>query len=195
MNLTFEALSPAHWKDLEAYFEFRGRSSGCWCMNHRMPIGLDVEGEPARATMKALVESGRVHGVLAYRDSDPIPVGWASLDKRNTLPGHDCVGNDIGRSADRWSIHCITCRGDVREQGVEARLLEAATRLAVELGGAWVEGYPEPGSSQERPFATWNTFNAHQSSFESQGFNSIERDFGSHAEFYHPMEKRLDSGE
>ncbi|MBP9707351.1 MAG: hypothetical protein KBD78_06870 [Oligoflexales bacterium] len=91
MNLYTKELSPNLWADFEKYFDFGGLSSGCWCMNHRLPIGLNFEGEAARLAMQQLVETGRVFGVLAYCDNDPIPVGWCSLDRRKTLPGHDCI--------------------------------------------------------------------------------------------------------
>ena len=60
MNLYTKKLSAALWPDFEAYFNFEGKSSGCWCMNHRLPIGLNFEGEAARLAMQQLVVSGRV---------------------------------------------------------------------------------------------------------------------------------------
>ena len=67
MNIFTKPLSSDLWADFEAYFEYKGACSGCWCMNHRLPIGLDFEGEAAKLAMKQLVESGRVYGILAYK--------------------------------------------------------------------------------------------------------------------------------
>ena len=114
MNFYFKTLEKGLWKDFVAYFEFKGSCSGCWCMNHRLPIGLDFEGEAAKLAMEQLVKTNRVFGVLAYVEGDDVPVGWASLDRRKTLPGHDCIGEDIQCSEDEWSIHCITSRRDFK---------------------------------------------------------------------------------
>jgi hypothetical protein len=90
-----KSLKSELWEDFRSYFEFDGSCSGCWCMNHRLPIGLDFEGEGAKLGMKDLVQTNRVFGVLAYAEGDSVPVGWVALDRRKTLPGHDCIGGDI----------------------------------------------------------------------------------------------------
>lgn len=79
--------------------------------------------------MKQLVESNRVYGVLAYQDEDNIPVGWASIDRKQTLPGHDCIGSNINCSKDIWSIHCVTSRPDMKNRGVEKALTNAAVEF------------------------------------------------------------------
>lgn len=70
-----EELNANLWEDFKAYFEFNGKCGGCWCMNHRLPIGLNFEGEPAKLAMEHLVKSGRIFGVLAYIDGENIPIG------------------------------------------------------------------------------------------------------------------------
>lgn len=152
-------LAPDLWKDFESYFDFEGKSSGCWCMNHRLPIGLNFEGEAAKLAMRQLVESGRVFGVLAYAKNESVPIGWCSLDRRKTLTGHDCIGEDIACDKDTWAIHCITSRVDFKKMGVEELLSEAALTLASKLNAKLVEAYPEPGSTPQQEFKTWNVFN------------------------------------
>ena len=53
MNYYTKELTSDLWRDFEAYFEYQGKCSGCWCMNHRLPIGLDIGGEPAKLSMNA----------------------------------------------------------------------------------------------------------------------------------------------
>ncbi len=188
MNFFTKSIDKNLWNDFEKYFEFDGACSGCWCMNHRLPMGLDFEGEAAKLAMKQLVLSGRVFGVLAYKEGDSIPVGWASLDKRKTLPGHDCIAEDIACKDDEWSIHCVTTRKDYKNQGVERVLIEAATKLAFEYGASRIESYPEPGSLESSPFKTWNTFNGYQNCYETLGYSKINKSYGDNLESYQPME-------
>ena len=190
-KITFKELAPELWHDFEAYFEFKGKSSGCWCMNHRLPIGLNFDGEAAKLAIKQLIESNRVFGILAYANDDTVPVGWCAVDKRKTLPGHDCVADDIACSPTEWSIHCVTTRKDYKNKGLENALVLAGIELVKKYNGLSVEAYPEPGSVPGRPFKTWNTFTGYQFEFENLGFQKIERDFGSTAEFYYPMKKIL----
>ena len=191
MELKFKSLNSDLWQDFENYFEFKGGCSGCWCMNHRLPIGLDFEGEAAKLAMKQLVQTNRVFGVLAYEEGDSIPVGWASLDRRRTLPGHDCIGEDINCDPNQWSIHCVTSRSDKKNLGVEQKLIDAALSLAKEYGASEVEEYPEPGSHTSKPYKSWNTFNGHVDSYEGLGFGPIKKDFGEVGEFYCPMKVKL----
>ena len=191
MKLYTKELTPQLWPDFQAYFEFKGKSSGCWCMNHRLPMGLNFEGEPAKLAMQQLIESKRVFGVLAYCENDPVPVGWCSLDQRRTLPGHDCIAEDIACDKHIWSIHCVTTREDFKNHGVEELLCADALKLASRLQVSVIEAYPEPGSRPGLPFNTWNTFNGYQEHFRQLGFEKIPKDFGDCGSFYSPMWKRL----
>ena len=191
MDIYTKELNPELWPSFEAYFDFKGKSSGCWCMNHRLPIGLNFEGEAARLAMKQLVESGRVFGVLAFVKDDPIPVGWCALDRKKTLPGHDCIGEEINCSNDVWSIHCVTARADKKNHGIEERLCSEALLLAEKLKAQSVESYPEPESERGKNFKTWNTFNGFESHFRKLGFVAMTKDFGERANFFRPMRKVL----
>ncbi len=191
MKFYTKELTPQLWADFQAYFDFNGKSSGCWCMNHRLPMGLNFEGEPARLAMQQLVESGRVFGVLAYCENEPVPVGWCSLDMRKTLPGHDCIAEDISCDPNIWSIHCVTSRTDFKNQGVEELLSTNAIKLAIKLQARIVEAYPEPGSKSGQEYKLGNVFNGYQSHFSELGFEKIPKDFGDCGKFYSPMQKTI----
>lgn len=187
MKYYTKELSAELWSDFTDYFEYTGSCSGCWCMNHRLPMGLDFEGEAAKLAMKQLVETNRVYGVLAYEQGDSTPVGWASLDRRKTLPGHDCIAEDIDCEESSWSIHCISSRSDKRGLGIEKILAEEAIQLAKKMKATEVEAYPEPNSEEGKSYKTWNTFNGHESTFKAMGFESIDKNFGECGEFYRPL--------
>ena len=187
MNLYSRALEPNLWKDLLAYFEFGGNPSGCWGMNHRLPMGCDFDGEPAKLALEQLVEQRKVFGLLAYSEGEDIPVGWCALDRKETIPGHDCVGTDINCGNSIWSIHCLTSRSDFKEKGVEDFLSQEAVKLAREYRATELEAYPEPDSHSDQPFTTWNSFSGYQSCFRELGFElSKEVD-----QFFCTMRKKL----
>lgn len=190
MDYFLKPLSKDLWQDFENYFNYQGKCSGCWCLNHRLPIEEEIEGEPARAAMKALIEKEEACGLLAYDDEDPIPVGWVALDPKKALPGHDCI-EEGNKESKVWSLHCLSVRTDHKKRGVEKFLVQGAIDWLKEQRAKAVEAYPEPGSQNHYPFKTWNTFNGTQELFENYGFEKIEKDFGSHAEFYYPMIKHL----
>lgn len=192
MQIRTRPLSPELWPDFEAYFNFGGTNSGCWCMNHRLPVGLNIVDEAARLSMQQLVQSGRVHGVLAYADGDPIPVGWCSLDLRHTLPGHDCVAGDLVHDTRAWAMHCVTSRHDFKNRGVEKRLSEAALELATSLNARFVEAYPEPDSQTGVGFKIGNSFSGYESELTELAYERVERDYGLFAKFYRPMRKMLE---
>jgi len=194
MKLFTKTLSSDLWDDFQSYFEYDGSCSGCWCMNHRLPIGLDFEGEAAKLAMKQLVQSNRVFGLLAYCEGDSVPVGWCAVDRRKTLPGHDCIEEDIACESNVWSIHCVTSRKDFKNKGVEELLSRKALVLAKDHKAKMVEAYPEPRSEVGQPFKTWNVFNGYQSLFRELGFKQINRDFGGHGEFFAPMEWKNERG-
>ncbi len=186
MTLSTKVLAPALWPDFEAFFQ-SPPCGGCWCMNHRLPMGLNFEGEAARLAMRELVTSSRVFGLLAYAEGDPIPVGWCALDRRETLPGHDCIGTDIACGPQTWSLHCVVARADWKGRGVEDRLQADVLRLAKELGATRVEAYPEPDSQRGRPFTSWNSFSGCQQSLEALGFVPFVVELGASGEFYRPL--------
>lgn len=190
-NIFVKDLTGELWSDFEAYFEYKNKCSGCWCMNHRLPVGLNFDGEAAKLAMKQLIESNRVFGVLAYTKGDKIPIGWCAVDRRRTLPGHDCIEEGIACEADEWSVHCITTRDDYKNKGVESTLVQAGIELVKKNNGRSIEVYPEPNSSPNKAFKTWNTFNGYQSDFENMGFCRVDKDFGSREEFYFPMKNTL----
>lgn len=191
MSYFTKSLDKSLWEDFQSYFEYKGKCSGCWCMNHRLPMGLDFEGQAAKLAMKELVMSNRVYGVLAYSEDDKVPIGWASLDRKKTLPGHDCIGDEIAVKSDIWSIHCITTREDYKNKGIERLMISAAVDLAKEMKAKEVEAYPEPESKEDAKFLTWNTFNGYQDIFSELGFEKIEKSFGEQGQFYFPMIKNL----
>jgi GNAT superfamily N-acetyltransferase len=99
------------------------------------------KGEGNRRAMKAIVESGRIPGILAYRRGEV--VGWCSVAPREEFPR--LARSRILRPVDDkpvWSVVCFFVAKSHRRSGVAVRLLRAAVAHVKGAGGGIVEGYP-----------------------------------------------------
>lgn len=131
------------------------------------------KGDGNREAMKALVESGEVPGLLAYRDGQPI--GWCALAPRERYLA-------LGRSRvlkpvdDRpcWSVSCLFVHRAHRRRGVSVGLLRAAVRHARAHGAGILEGYPvEPrGGKPIPPAFAWTGI---PKAYEAAGFLEVAR--------------------
>jgi GNAT superfamily N-acetyltransferase len=115
-----------------------------------------MKGERNRDAFRNLLESGEVHGVMAFRGEDP--VGWCSFGPRLSHPRLERV-RALRRdwSKETWSILCFYIPPSWRRRGVARLLLKEATDRAFELGAHEVEGYPvvasDPSESMPAAFA------------------------------------------
>jgi GNAT superfamily N-acetyltransferase len=100
-----------------------------------------MKGKQNRAAFRKLVESGEVHGVLAF--SRLTPVGWCSFGPRRSHPRLERV-RALRRNSPEgtWSILCFYIPTSWRRRGVARLLLKEATACAFNLGAREVEGYP-----------------------------------------------------
>ena len=72
--MEFRPVTRDRWGDLEKLFGPSGAYSGCWCMWWRITRSeFDRNGNKGnRKSMKGLVESGVVPGILGYEGGEPI---------------------------------------------------------------------------------------------------------------------------
>lgn len=96
------------------------------------------------AAVRALVDQGKAHGILAYLNAEP--VGWCNFGRADELP----VVRDGSTPArllardptSEWRITCLTTRMDHRRRGVAGAALAAAIAAIKKHGGGWVEAVP-----------------------------------------------------
>ena len=142
-RLTYKPLTPENWGDLEALFTRRGVQNGCWCMYWRLRRS-DYHrgyGEPNKETMRRIVESGRVPGIIAYLDE--APAGWCSVAPREDFPVLDrspTLKRVDGKPV--WSIVCLYALEEHRGGGIMSSLIKAAVDYAASMGAETVEAYP-----------------------------------------------------
>ena len=171
------SLTAHDWPLIETLFGANGACGGCWCMWWRVPMGGKTweaaKGEPNRAAFRALVESDRASGVLAF--AGDTPVGWCAAGPRREYPRIE-RSKALARvwSDSTWSLNCLYVPLRWRGRGVATALVASAVRLARAGGASEIEAYPqavEPGERQPGAFV-WTGV---PSLFESAGFRPLHK--------------------
>jgi GNAT superfamily N-acetyltransferase len=129
-------------------------------------------GEGNRKSLKRMVDSGIVPGIIAYENNQP--VGWCALGPRETYPALE-RSRILKRVDDKevWSVVCFFTTKQFRHKGVTASLLKAAVDFAGQRGARIIEGYPtEPREGRlPDPFV----FTGIVSTFRRAGFAEVVR--------------------
>ncbi len=170
----FRPLTPGRFGDLEALFGARGACGGCWCMWWRLARAEfnRQKGDGNRRSMRRIVDSGEVPGILAYAGG--APVGWCCIGPRERFSALE-RSRVLARVDDRpvWSIVCFFVARPWRRRGITVRLIEAAVKHARRRGARVVEGYPVVPRKGEMPAAF--AFMGLPSAFEKAGFREVLR--------------------
>lgn len=173
-QLQFHPLVPSRWSDFEALFGERGACGGCWCMWWKLKRSdfLRQKGEANKVSMRRLVTSRNVPGILAYAAG--LPIGWCAVAPRETYPVLD--RSRVLKRIDNqpvWSVTCIFVKREYRNQGVSTQLLRAATKHVAKQGGTIVEGYPIEPKTNKMPNAfAWTGL---ASAFKKAGYIECAR--------------------
>jgi GNAT superfamily N-acetyltransferase len=151
-KLVFRPATPSRWAAIEILFGERGACGGCWCMAWRLrqQEWLAGKGRRNRRALKALVETGKKPGLLAYLGRTP--VAWCAIAPRESYSF--LSRSRVLKPVDDlpvWSVSCLFVLKPYRRQGVSARLLAAAVRFAAKQGATVVEGYPVVPTMKRTP--------------------------------------------
>ncbi len=173
-TLAFHPLTPDRWNDYVELFGAHGAYGGCWCMWWRLTRRefTENQGDGNRRAMQAIVESGEVPGILAYRDGKP--VGWCSVAPRENYGSLE-RSPVLKRLDDRpvWSIVCLYVPRGSRGEGIAEQLVKGAVDFVREQGGRVVEAYPvQPRSKKVPPVSSFMGLPA---IYERAGFVEVAR--------------------
>ena len=153
-DFTYQPLTVINWADFTTLFEEHGPQNGCWCMYWRTNRAECQRnfGEGNKLAFKAIVDSGKVPGILAYHYGRAI--AWCSIAPREDYPV-------LGRSPTLkpvderpvWSIICFFISKSYRRQGMTEIMINAAIDYAQRNGAEIVEAYPlRTEACKEFPF-------------------------------------------
>ena len=173
-------LSKETLQDFERLFETHPAPGAypCWCM-HDHVSGRESEPESEsraarvernRQRKKALVESGRAHGILVYAEGEP--VGWCQFGLSEELPRIDNNPKyrklaPANRGKRLWRITCFVVRPKYRGSGVASTALKAALVAIRSRGGGLVEAFPI------RRWGAYAEYRGTVSMFEREGFQVV----------------------
>lgn len=167
-------LTPKRWPDFETLFGDHGAYGGCWCMWWRSTRREFEErkGEGNRRALKAIVDAGKVPGILAYLGKEP--VGWCSVAPREEFSSLE-RSPVLKRLDDQpvWSIVCFFVAKGYRGQGVAEALIGGALDYVKNRGGSIAEAYPTP--PKKTPLAPVSSFMGLPAMFARAGFVECAR--------------------
>lgn len=167
-------LTPKRWLDFETLFGDHGAYGGCWCMWWRSTRREFEErkGEGNRRALKAIVDAGKVPGILAYLGKEP--VGWCSVAPREEFSSLE-RSPVLKRLDDQpvWSIVCFFVAKGFRGQGVAEALIGGALDYVKNRGGSIAEAYPTP--PKKTPLAPVSSFMGLPAMFARAGFVECAR--------------------
>jgi GNAT superfamily N-acetyltransferase len=131
----------------------------------------EQKGEGNKKALKKIVDSGKISGIIAYADGQP--VAWCSVAPRESYPSLE-RSRTLKRIDDQpvWSVVCFFVAKSFRGKGVTLPLLRGAMEYAKEHGARIVEGYPvESRKPMPAPFL----FTGVASVFRKAGFVEVLR--------------------
>jgi GNAT superfamily N-acetyltransferase len=147
---------------LPAYLAFFDRDAfmdnpewaACYCTyyhaRHDLKPWEERTAAENRSLAQGLIQSGRLHGHLAYL-GDRV-VGWCQAAPKIEIPnlvGHETIRGDDDKKV--GAIVCFVVGPSERRKGVAAALLAAACDGFRELGLTAAEGYPRSGATADAP--------------------------------------------
>ncbi len=124
-------------------------------------------GEGNKKAMKEIVFSGKIPGLIAYYEDEPI--GWCSVAPREDFP----VLNRSPKlkpidNLPVWSIICLFIAKEYRMQGLTTELVKAAITYAKENGARIIEAYPIIPENSQNP--KYEAYTGIKSTFDKLGF-------------------------
>ena len=174
VGYTAKDLSKSTWPDFEQLFaKHNGVWGGYWCMFYHNQGTFQTKGHgPAnKRDKKRLVGEGKSHGVIVYREDNP--VGWCQYGLKKELPRIDASSKyqrpDSEDERKLWRITCFFVDRNNRRHGVGGFALEAALDSIKNKGGGLVEAYPSTKMGQGSSLMWPGTVTM----FEKAGFKTI----------------------
>ena len=173
-DLKVKPLTPETWNDFELLFGPKGAYGGCWCMWWRLPRKEFEagQGQKNRDAMKAIVDSGTIPGLIAYKDDEPC--GWCSVAPRDHYSSLE-RSRVLKRLDDLsvWSLVCFFINKKYRGISLGEKIIRGAIEYVKTQGGQIVEAYPT--NIHKKNMSPVSTFMGIPKIFERVGFKEVRR--------------------
>ena len=172
-EMIFKPVTPSAWPDLVTLFSEHGVQNGCWCMYWRIPREECRKnyGDGNKQSLKQIVESGKVPGILAYHHDKPI--GWCSVAPREDFPV--VLRSPTLKPIDDqpvWSIVCFFVSKPYRHGRLTHLLIKAAIEFAKAHGARIVEAYPIDIHAK---YLEYERYSGLTTTFQKAGFKEAGR--------------------
>src|SRR5258705_5271723 len=153
-KLSFHAVTPERWPDIEKLFGERGACGGCWCMFWRIPRKQyeTDKGLKNKRAFQNLVMAGAKPGIVGYLGDEP--VAWCAVAPREQYIALE--RSRILKPVDEqlvWSLSCLFVQKGHRRQGIASKMLRGAVEFAAREGARIIEGYPVDPATNNMPDA------------------------------------------
>lgn len=124
-------------------------------------------GEHNKKSMKNIIASGKIPGILAYRGKQPI--GWCSIAPREDFAVLDRSAT-LKKIDDEpvWSIVCFFISRKHRRKKYTSILIKAAIKYARQNGARIIESYPYVPKGKK--ICRWELYTGIISTFKKLGF-------------------------
>ena len=176
-NMTFRPVANKEWADMKRLFSEPGVQKGCWCMYWRIKRSEFNRGygQGNEKSMKNIIRSGKVPGILAYQEGKPI--GWCSIAPRKDFSVLD-RSPTLKKIDDKpvWSIVCFFISKKYRRRKYTSELIKAAIKYAGKRGARIIESYPYvPDEEGGKKICRWELYTGIISTFKKLGFKVASR--------------------
>lgn len=179
-EFTYRELTKKDFPLVAELFGEKGACAGCWCMWWRSPFTGKAyqaqQGEGNRVAFQALIEQGKVHGILAFEGKTP--VGWCTFGPRTEFPrlnrSRAYAREETGQTP-IWSVPCFFIARGYRSRGVARGLLKAAIAAIGRVRTVIIEAYPVPLTKDGVRLPATFAFTGPLPLFEECGFRIVQR--------------------
>ena len=173
-DILIKPLTSNNWNDFETLFGPKGAYGGCWCMWWRLPRKEFEagQGQKNHDAMKAIVDSGLVSGLIAYKDNQPC--GWCSVAPREQYSTIE-RSRVLVRTDDKpaWSLVCFFIDKNFRGQRLSEKIILGAIEYVKSQGGKIIEAYPV--NIHKENMSPVSTFTGIPTVLEKVGFVEVNR--------------------
>lgn len=173
-DIKIKPLKTENWDDFEILFGPKGAYGGCWCMWWRISRKEfeEGQGQKNRDALKAIVDSGIIPGLIAYKDVEPC--GWCSIAPREQFTSLE-RSRVLKRIDDQpvWSLVCFFINKNYRGMRLGEKLLLGAIEFVKSQKGKIIEAYPT--NIRKENMSPVSTFTGIPKIFEKVGFKEVSR--------------------